>query len=157
MKFSTKDDIEAPVDFVFAQITDFAGFERAALRQGANVKRVDTNPLPGVGSVWEAVFPFRGKEREVRLEITQLEAPNSMVIKSKSGGLDSETRIDLVALSRTDTRLTVEIELMPTNLTSRLLVQSFKLAKGTMTTRLQSRLTSFAKDVQSRYKRRKTA
>jgi hypothetical protein len=157
MKFATKNDIEAPVDFVFAQITDYASLEGAARRQGVIVNRVDTRPVPGVGSVWNAMLPFRGKERKVRLEITKLEVPGNMAIKSKSGGLDSETKIDLVALSGTHTRLTVEIELIPTNLTSRLLVQSFKLATNSISTMLQNRLTSFAKEVEDRYKRGKSA
>ena len=44
MKFSTREDIEAPVDHVFAEVSDFAGFERRALRHGADITRLDEGP-----------------------------------------------------------------------------------------------------------------
>ena len=34
MKLVAKYDVEAPVDFVFAQLADFEGWERAAMRRG---------------------------------------------------------------------------------------------------------------------------
>jgi hypothetical protein len=157
MKITTKDDIAAPIAFVFEQVTDFGGFERQALRRGANVKRIDSLPKPGVGSAWDLTFPYRGKERDLRVDVMSLDAPDRITFKAKSGGLDSQTLIELVALSRTQTRLTVTVELLPTNLTSRLLVQSLKLAKGSVMTRLQGRLTGFANDVQGRYRRKQKA
>ena len=35
MKLSTREDIAASIDAVFAELTDFDGFERAALRRGS--------------------------------------------------------------------------------------------------------------------------
>ena len=49
MKFSTRTDIAAPVEFVFAQLSDFPGFEAAARRRGAEVTRLDTLAAPGRG------------------------------------------------------------------------------------------------------------
>jgi hypothetical protein len=157
MKISTKDTIEAPIEFVFARVTDFASFERLALRRGLSVRRVDRLPNPGVGSVWDLKFPFRGKEREARLEIAGITAPESASFMAKSGGIDSITAVELVALSKTQTRLTITVELKPTNLTSRLLVQSFKLAKGSIVARLQARASAFCADIQDRYQSKEKA
>jgi len=53
MKFSTREDVEAPVDYVFGQISDFGAFERQALRRGADVRRLDSGPFV-TGSAWDA-------------------------------------------------------------------------------------------------------
>jgi uncharacterized protein YndB with AHSA1/START domain len=151
MKFSTKDDIEAPAAFVFAQISDFAALERQAMRRGASVRRIDQLPVPGAGSVWDVVFPFRGKDREVRIEIVAVQAPDRIDFKAKSGGLDIVSALTLVALSRRQTRLSLDSELVPGSLTARLLVQSLKLARGTVTAKIQARMTGYAKDIRSRY------
>ena len=68
MQFSTKEDIEAPIAEVFDMLYEFESFERAAMRRGAEVRRVDDLAAPGVGMMWQAVFDLRGKRREVELE-----------------------------------------------------------------------------------------
>ncbi len=153
MKINTKDDIDAPIDYVFQQVTDFASLERQGLRRGANITRLDTLTPPGAGSSWQVLFPYRGKERDISAELTAMKSPEGMTVLAKSGGLNSTVVIELVPLSRTQTRLGVTVELEPTTLTSRLLVQSLKLAKGSVTSRLQNRSTLFARDIQDRYKR----
>jgi|TARA_B110000879_G_C10941741_1_gene420139 hypothetical protein len=67
MKFSTKDDIDAPIDVVFQMLCDFETFERAAMRLGAEVQRTDTKSTPGVGTAWRGTFSMRGKRRQVIL------------------------------------------------------------------------------------------
>ena len=42
MRFTTKQDIEAPLDFVYNTMIDFEAWERSAMRRGAEVERTDT-------------------------------------------------------------------------------------------------------------------
>ena len=51
MKFSSREDLDAPIDYVWQQVTDFVAFERQAMRRGADL-------------CWEAlgrVDPGRGR------------------------------------------------------------------------------------------------
>ncbi len=153
MKFSTKEDIEAPIQFVFEQVTNFQAFERSALRRGAEVQRVDNLSSPGVGMAWDVAFKMRGKRRELKMELTSLDVPNGLVLTSRSSKMGGHMVIDLVALSRGRTRMSTEIELKPINLSSRLLVQSLKLARSNLTSRYKLRVAEFARDLEDRYVR----
>lgn len=151
MKFSTREDVEAPIDAVFAMLCDFEGFERAAMRRGADVRRVDRLDDPGVGMQWTAVFELRGKRREMQIEMVQFDRPNEMVIHSTSQGLNGEMRFELIALSRSRTRVRVELEIKPKNLSARLFVQSLKLAKASLTKKYKLRVADYATTMEERY------
>ncbi|MEQ8294545.1 MAG: SRPBCC family protein [Roseovarius sp.] len=152
MKFGTREDIEAPIEFVFEQMTDFKAIERAAMRRGAEVQRVDKLNHKGVGMMWDAAFELRGKAREIELELTEYDPPNGLVMASRSAGLGGKMKAELVALSRTRTRVTMDVELEPKNLTAKLLVQSLKLAKKSLMNRLNERMAAYSKEIERRYK-----
>lgn len=151
MKFSTKEDIEAPIDYVFARVTDFNGFERQALRRGADIKRIDEGVQPTVGSAWQVAFKFRGKDRKMKATIAQMDVPTVLQIDTAANGITGESLIELVALSRNRTRLSVTLDLSPQSLTARLLLQSLKLAKNNLTRKFKMRITDFAEDVETSY------
>lgn len=144
MRFSAREDIEAPIDHVYARVTDFAGFERQMLRRGAEVRRVDGGRPVATGSAWDVAFTFRSRERRVRATIARLDAPTDLVIDLAANGLDGVTTVDLVALSPHRTRLAVTIDLSATSLSARLLLQSLKLAKSNLTNRFKKRVSDFA-------------
>ena len=152
MKFSAREDIEAPIEFVFAQICDATALERSAMRRGAELERLDAGDgTMRLGSAWRFAFDFRGKRRNVEARITGFESPNVIVISSTSAGIDGTTRVELVPLSTRRTRLVFGQELKSNTLAARLLLQSLKLAKGQLEARLKKRLTTYASDIQSRY------
>jgi len=152
MKFSTREDIEAPVDYVFAQVSDFAAFERRAMRQGADVTRREDGPI-AQGAIWDISFQFRGRDRRVLAELTQLDVPTLLSIDSASDGLNAVTEVELIALSQTRTRVLVSFDLRAKTLTARLLLQSLKLAKTKMTKRFNARVLDYAEDIEDRYRR----
>ena len=151
MKFSTKEDVEAPIDAVFDMLCDFEGFERSAMRRGAEVQRVDQLKVPSVGMMWRSAFDLRGKRRQVDLEMVTFDKPNEIVLESTSPGLLGQMSFELMPLSRNRTRVLVELEVKPLNLSARLLVQSLKLAKNSMTKKYKLRVAEYAKAMEERY------
>jgi len=153
MKFSTKEDVEAPIAETFEMLCDFEMFERAAMRRGAEVQRTDTKAVPGVGMGWRSAFNMRGKPRQVDLEMVTFERPHEMVLECVSQGLLTELTIELVALSKKRTRIMVSCDIKPQSLSARLLVQSLKLAKTSLTKKFKLRVAEFAKSLEDRYSR----
>ncbi|WP_333713091.1 SRPBCC family protein [Yoonia sp.] len=152
MKFSTREDIEAPIGFVFEKISDFDAYERRALRQGAEVSRRTEGPA-AVGTTWDIGFSFRGRPRKVVAELTKLDPPSGLVITSASEGLDLVTEVDLIALSQSRTRVMVNVDLRAKTLTARLLLQSLKLAKSRTDKRFRARVLDYAEDIEDRFRR----
>ncbi|WP_172299574.1 SRPBCC family protein [Pseudoruegeria sp. HB172150] len=151
MKFSTREDIEASIDRVWAAVSDFDSFERQALRRGAEVTRTDGQGAPGIGSEWEVTFTFRGRPREIEAKIAEFDRPNTLSIDSHSGGLDGQLRAELLALSPRRTRLMVSLDLRPRNLAARLMIQSMKLAKSKISKRFANRIYDFAKHIEDKH------
>lgn len=153
MQFNAKEDVEAPIDFVFEQLSDFQSFERSALRRGAEVQRIDTKRNIGPGMAWDAAFKLRGRRREIQIELTEYDPPNGMVVSSRSPAMGGHFKVDLVALSRGRTRMSFEIDLKPKTLSSRLLVQSLKLARSNLSRRFRNRVAGFAEELEDRHKK----
>ena len=95
MRITARQDVEAPIAEVFAAATDHAGFERQALRRGADVRRTD-RPAAGTaaaraGAAWRVAFPFRGREREAEIRVERVEAPTRVAALAEGGGLAART------------------------------------------------------------------
>lgn len=151
MDFKANEDIEVPIDTVFAQVSDFALYERQALRRGAAVRRQGAAVGPGLA--WDIDFEFRAKARKLRAEIETWDPPNGYSVRARSGGLEALTEIELVALSRDRTRLNVRMQVDPRTLTARLLLQSMKLARATLTRRFAARVAKFAEEIEATHGR----
>ena len=152
MKFSTRADIDAPIQHVFAEVSDFSSFERSAMRRGARVRRVDAQDVRGPGMGWEADFAFRGKTRQIRIDLEDYEDPTHMAFTGKTQGLNGFFDVELIALSPKKTRMRIALDLKPQTLSARLLVQSLKLAKGSVMKKFEARVAEFSKDIAGRYR-----
>ena len=151
MKFSTREDIEAPIDYVFDRVTDFENFERRALRQGAQVNRRQDGPVR-IGSTWDIAFKFRGRDRKIAAELVKYDRPQELEVDSNSEGLNAVTQVSLVALSATRTRVLVSFDMRAKTLTAKLLLQSLKLAKAKISKRFKSRVQEYGEDIEDRYR-----
>jgi carbon monoxide dehydrogenase subunit G len=153
MKLSTKVDIEAPIDDVFGALTDFEGFERAALRRGAEVVRMGQPRPNGVDQVWRVGFDYRGKRRLLTARLVALDRPNALRFQGTAKSLDGEMLVDLVALSRRQTRVTVAMEIKPKTLSARIFVQSLVFARSRINDRFAKRIRSFAQMIEDRLRK----
>lgn len=152
MELTAKEDIDAPIESVFAELSDFENIERQAMRRGIKVKRTDALPAKAPGMAWDATLAFRGKPRQIALALTGYEPSEELRFSSTSGGIEAETVIDCVALSRGRTRVNMSTVLVPKTLSARLLVQSLKLGKSGIDKRFRKRMTGLARDLENKLK-----
>jgi len=145
MKFSALEDIEGEFRF----LTDFEAFERQAIRRNLDAQRTDSLRQAGVGMAWHTQFRLRGRVRQLDITLSELEAPNSLVFQGRSKGLHTVFSVELIALSPSRTRMTVTLDLSLKTLPARLMVQSLKLIRKTITPRFKTRLHDFARTMES--------
>jgi hypothetical protein len=149
--FAAKTDIEAPVDFVYAVLTDFEGWERAAMRRGADVHRTDKLREPGPGMSWTIGFRFRGKERVLAVNLLSLDVGAKLTFKAEGKLIEAGQVVEVLSLAPKRTRLTLSMDIRPKTLGARLLLQSLKLAKTKVQIRLNKRMVQLATDIETRY------
>lgn len=154
MQFVTKEDIEAPLDFVFARAVDFRSLEKQALRRGVDLRRIDRLTHIGKGATWEADFRFRGKVRHLEATVSGFDQPNGYAVSLQSVGVEGVTTVDLVALSRSRTRLTVTLDLTAKSLGARLMIQSLRLARGGLQKKFDKRIGAYCEGIEEDWGRR---
>lgn len=152
MKFSTKKDIEAPIDQVWNALADFEGWERAAMRRGAEVSRTDTLRSPGLGMGWLGRFLYRGKERQVTVKLTELAAKAALGFNGHSNAIEADCRVELMEMSAKRTRLHVTMEVKPRSLGARLFLQSLRLARAKVDRKFETRVSQLADDLEARFR-----
>ncbi len=151
MRFTTKQDIEAPLDFVYRTLTDFEAWERSAMRRGAEVERTDKLTRPGPGMTWAARFSYRGKTRAISLSLVTLEAPSTLSFAAQSAAVDGAAKLDLMEMSSRRTRVHVVVEVTPRSLAARLFLQSLRLARARIDRKFEQRVVQMATDIETRY------
>jgi uncharacterized protein YndB with AHSA1/START domain len=150
MHLSSRTDIEAPLDSVFKALSDFEGWERAAMRRGADVSRIDKLRTPGVGMGWHVVFRFRGKERALDIHLTAQEPDAKLAFAGKGRMFEGDLSVELVSLAPKRTRMVLHTQARPLTIAARLFLQSLKLAKGRVQGKLNKRMEVLARDIESR-------
>ncbi|SLN10318.1 hypothetical protein ROA7450_00006 [Roseovarius albus] len=152
MKFRNKVDVSAPIDVVFMEVSDFPAIEKRAAKRGYDVQRLDVLREPGPGMVWDVSFEFRNNMREMEVELVELNAPDKMCVVSRSSSFAGSMIVDFLALSRTQTRVSLELELKAQNLTARLMLQSIKLMRSNLMNKLEGRMKGWARQIENSYR-----
>lgn len=150
MRIAGKQDVEASLQQVWAAVADLAAWERAALRRGAEVSRLDSQDAAVKGARWTARFAYRGRPRTLDVELLRVETPHHMDLKFQSMAIEGEVRIELIGMAARRTRLHVVTDLKPLSLGARLFLQSLRLARARVERRYQDRIEKFARDIEAR-------
>ncbi len=157
MKFALKQDVEAPIAFVFAYLADFDGWERSAMRRGAEVARTDQLRQEAAGMSWTTSFAYRGKLRKLDLRLTKMVAPNKLNLSAQSNAIQIDLAADLAEMSARRTRMNVSIEVTPRNLAARLFIQSMRLARTRMDRKFAQRIAQVVIEIETAYRAKVTA
>ena len=145
MKFSTREDINRPIAEAFAAAGDFALFERLAARRGVVFIQAERSDVLQEGQTWQSVFEYRGKRRTVDAEVVTVDADQGYAVAFTGAGIEGLGVVDFLALSRQRTRMFVSLDLRPTSISSRIYLQSLKLAKRRLTGKFKARVAAFAR------------
>lgn len=151
MKFSTREDVAATIDHVFARLSDFDVIRRAAMRRGAEVARTDRVHNPGPGMTWNIGFDWRGKQRRAVLELTEYVPPTRLVFDVNGKAFTGMLAISLIPLSPRRTRMAVELEFRPKTMAARLIIQSLRLTRARQSRRFTDRVSGFARQIETGY------
>lgn len=149
MKLSTREDIDRPIAEVFAAMADFEAFEKRITARGIALDRRPGAAPPETGAGWQAAVDWRDRRYDVVAELVSFDPGTGYAIESRFGGVVSLAVVDLVALARGKTRLFVSVDLTPTSLSSRLLIQSLRLTKGSLTKRFKTRVAGLADEIRA--------
>ena len=152
MELSTREDIEAPIDFVFEQVTDFPTFERSIMRRGGDIERLKGDAAPSKGTQWQVKFLLRGVERQVKAEIAELDKPSNILLSMTSTNADADMKVELVPLSRARTRINVRVEATAKSIPAKLFFQSLRFARQKTLARFKTVVANFAEDVEAKYR-----
>jgi hypothetical protein len=151
MRFTDKEDIAAPVHFVFGELSDFEAYERLAIRAGAEVTRLDTLDAPTVGMLWEARAVIRGRRRKIVLELADFDPPHLLRFTARSEGFDARFTVETIALAQSRTRMLLDLDIKPRTLAARLALQPARMAKAALTRRFKGRARNHAAEIGRRY------
>jgi len=134
MKLSARDVIDAPIEDVWAVLSDFSRIERLGVSRGLEVAALG-------GNSWRVGYRYRARRRLVDLRLTEARAPGLMGFAASGQAMEATLQVELSAIDRGRTRLIVVSEIRPRTLTARLFLQSLKLARGRVNARYQKAMT----------------
>ncbi len=140
MKFSTRQDTAHGAAALFGAVCDLSRIERAMLRRGAELRRLDPERPLGEGSSWEVGFDWRGHPRKLTLAVATLDPPERLVFAGRLEQFDVTIAMTVVALSPRKSRLICEVDVSPRGMKARLMLQTARLGKAQLDRRFAERV-----------------
>lgn len=145
MKFSTRHDTRIAAPELFAHLSDFPRLERLLGDSGVALGRIDPAADPGTGIGWHLAFDWRGRRREMRLDVTDFQRPERIVMTGRSELFDMVIEQTVIALARDRSRLMFELDIRPRTMRARLMLQTAKLGKAQLDRRFDRRIGDYVR------------
>lgn len=149
MQFTSVQDINAPLEHVFEQISDFDSYEAYAMRIGANVERRDQLNQKQAGMCWHFTGDLRGKIREIDIELQEYTPQKQIKLTFESTSIGALVVIDVMALTKKQTRMKVALKVTAHSISARLVLQSAKLAKNSIKRKFNHKVWSYANYIEN--------
>ncbi|WP_284165312.1 SRPBCC family protein [Frigidibacter sp. SD6-1] len=153
MRLTSKTDIDATPEALFAAMTDLDWIEGLARRGGVRLERLSGAGPMGRGSSWQAVFRLRGKDRTVVSRIEAHEPPRRLLLSGETVSFSFLVEPTLIPLSRQVTRLALSVEIKPLTFGARVMIQTLKIGKSRLQQRLDRRLETAGRMLKERASR----
>ncbi|UWQ18928.1 SRPBCC family protein [Jannaschia sp. M317] len=147
MKFTATEDIAAPIETVWARVSNFDGFEGALKGRAREIRRSPDGPATP-GTRWTATGTVLGKQRDVEITLDEMTVPTRVCASGGSDGLSVVLDATLESLGPNRTRLTVTSEAKARTMTAKLMLKTASLAQGKMAERYGNRIESFARRIE---------
>lgn len=148
MKISTRRDIDAPAEAVFAALSDFDRHESRARSNGIGITRRDDRHMPA-DAAWDILADIRGIRRRIEARVVSFDAPRQLALRGLSDGLSALIESDITDRPAGRATLHVSVDLAPAALEARLVLHSLKLARGALITSLDRRLDRLARSIEA--------
>ena len=143
MKFSTRQDTDLSAEALFRAVSNFEDIGRMLTRRGAVVQRLDSLAAPGTGMNWQIGFDWRGRRRDLTVELTRHDPPEAVQLRGQSELFDITIQMTVLPLSRNKSRLIFETDLLPRGMKARLLLQTAKLGKSQLDRKFSKSIGEF--------------
>lgn len=151
MRLSSTQEINAPIDFVFGYLSDFETHIVTASGYGAEVERVDNSQDTVIGAKWSAVARIRGKVRDFDVELVSYDPTSTLGFAVSSPNADIDVEMQLVALGVSKTQVKIVAKSRPKSIAARLLLQTAKLAKKSISRRFDLRVRDLMGRIEDDY------
>jgi len=155
MQFTSVQDINAPLEFVFLQLSDFESYEAYAMRIGAQIERRDELTTTKAGMIWNFVGELRGKMRDIDIELTTFSRPSDLAFHCTSSGIKADIKIRAMPLTKKQTRIKIATDIRPRSIPARLIMQSARLAKNSLNRKYNHRIWEYASHIEANYNRQR--
>ena len=148
MKFSTQKTVGVPSQHLFAAFRDFEEFEQLLMERGAEVRRTGDGDGTGLGMSWDVVFTYRGKRRTACAVVSALSHGENIMIDMTNADMDGQFDVVVEKVTAHKSRVKVGLKVIPKTISTRLLIQSLKLAKSQMTKNFANRIRKYCDKIE---------